>query len=357
VPILGVADLGIRRAPGQATLGGDGRMEWVHEADTVQPGLRPPESNGGQAERVVEGDHGETTERAGVLDEAEQRTAEQDRYRALVDRTYGQAQEQDEETGGSNAWARAVPELQSTWQMLKQKYAYHEQRGPTPQAEGGTDGGSWRGQGGRTLDADQNAEIDRGYSRIREVGENVIVPGVLRAAAEDPNCTLAGFDHRIKGLDRLKEKVADLLEPPSKLTAAGALSLIVDVVRFTCTHPEDRYTHGVLAGVERLKAQGFELDKLKNTWESEQYKGTNTQWLEPRSGVRFEVQFHTSASLEAKELTHGAYERIRSITEQTPETERESAELEAFQSEVNARIPIPLNVRAIEDYRREKRDG
>ena len=33
------------------------------------------------------------------------------------------------------------------------------------------------------------------------------------------------------------------------------------------------------------------------------------------SGVRFEVQFHTQASLEAKELTHEAYERIRTITE------------------------------------------
>jgi hypothetical protein len=292
-----------------------------------------------------------------VLDEVGQRTAEQHRYRALVDHTYGQAWEQEEEVGAPTPWGEAVSELQSTWQMLKEKYSYHEQAEPTPQAEGGADNGSWHGRGGRTLDADQNAEIDLGYSRIREVGENAILPGILRVAAEDPNCALAGFDHRIKGLDRLKEKVADLLEPPSKLTAAGALSLIVDVVRFTYTHPEAGYTNGVLADVERLKAQGFEFDKLKNTWDSQQYKGTNTQWLEPRSGVRFEVQFHTSASLEAKELTHEAYERIRSITEQTPETERESAELEAFQSEVNARVPIPPDAHSIEDYRREKRDG
>jgi hypothetical protein len=314
--------------------------------------MRPPDCNS-EAERVAEGDQGETAERAGVLDEAGQRTAEQRRYRALVDHTYAQAQA----PAAPDSWAEAVPELRGCWQMLQEKYGHHEQAEPTPQAEGGADGGSWRGKGGRALDADQNAEIDLGYWRTREVGENVIVPGIVRVAAEDPNCTLAGFDHRIKGLDRLKEKVADLLEPPSKLTATAALSLVVDVVRFTYTHPEARYTDGVLGDVEQLKAQGFELDKLKNTWDSEQYKGINTQWLESRSGVRFEVQFHTSASLEAKELTHEAYERLRSITEQTPETERESAELEAFQSEVNARVPIPPDVHAIEDYRREKRDG
>ena len=66
------------------------------------------------------------------------------------------------------------------------------------------------------------------------------------------------------------------------------------------------------------KPLGFTQVERRNTWASEQYKGINTQWLEPRSGVRFEVQFHTQASLEAKELTHQAYERIRTITEATP---------------------------------------
>ena len=283
------------------------------------------------------------------LAEAGRRVAEQRLYRACVDHAYGM-------TGGPTApdgWTEAVPELQESWRMLKEKYGYQERPEPTPQA----DGGSWRGQGGRTLDAAANAEVDRGYARIREVGENVIGPAILRVAAEDPTRVLAGFECRIKGEDRLKEKVADLLEPPSKLTAAEALFAIVDVVRFTFLYDETRYTQGVLADVERLKSQGFELDRLKNTWGSEQYKGINTQWLEPGSGVRFEVQFHTQASLEAKELTHEAYERIRSITERTPETERETKELEAFQSKANSQVPIPPDVSVIEDYRREKRDG
>src|ERR1035441_3846790 len=67
----------------------------------------------------------------------------------------------------------------------------------------------------------------------------------------------------------------------------------------------------VWADLGRLKDQGFELDKLKNSWSDEQYKGINSQWIEPDTGQRFEVQFHTRISFEAKQLTHGAYERLR----------------------------------------------
>ena len=80
-------------------------------------------------------------------------------------------------------------------------------------------------------------------------------------------------------------------------------------------------------------------------------------WREPESRVTFEVQFHTKASLEAKELTHKAYERIRSITEQNPEADRETAELKEFQRQVNAKVAIPPGVLAHEDYRPEKRNG
>ena len=309
-------------------------MEGVHETDAPTP-----------AETATEGSNPSVE----GLAETGRRVVEQRMYRALADHAYAMARG----PAAQDAWAEAAPKLRVSWEILKEKYGYEERPEPAPQA----DGGSWRGKSGRTLDAASNAEIDVGYARIREVGENVIVPAILRVAAEDPTRTVAGFDHRIKGVDRLKEKVSALLEPPSILGAGEALSAIVDVVRFTFTYHEIGYTQGVLADVERLKSQGFELDRLKNTWRGQQYKGVNTQWFEPCSGVRFEVQFHTQASLEAKELTHEAYERVRTITEPTAETERETEELESFQSKVNDKVPIPPDVNVIEDYRREKRDG
>jgi hypothetical protein len=276
-----------------------------------------------------------------AVTDAGRRVAEQRMYRAIVDRTVGIPQGPTARDG----WAEAAPELLASWRMLREKYGYEERPEPTPQA----DGGSWRGKGGRTLDAARNAEVDRGYARIREVGENVIVPAVLRVAAQDPTRALAGFDRRIKGADRLKEKISDRMRSKGR-SATEALAQISDVVRFTFTYRENAYADGVRKDLGRLEAAGFTQVERRNTWASDQYKGINTQWLEPQSGVRFEVQFHTQASLEAKELTHQAYERIRSVTESTPTAERETAELKQFQQRANSLIPTPPGVSDIDDY-------
>jgi hypothetical protein len=267
------------------------------------------------------------------------RAAEHTRYRGNVEQTYEAARD---------AWAEALPSLRSAWEEHVEKYPERTRLAPRTQPDG-----SWVADGGRKLNPEQNAEVDRGGARIREVGKNVIIPGMRAVEAEDTARCLAGFEHHFKGEDRLKEKVADQLQPPSELTAAQALSMVPDAVRFTFTYQETGYTMGVHNDVEGLKAQGFELMKLRNTWTSDQYKGINSQWQEPESAVRFEVQFHTQMSLEAKELSHKAYERLRGTEARDDERE----ELEAFQSRVNAKVPIPPDVSTIEDYLPEKRDG
>ncbi len=275
----------------------------------------------------------------------ERQLAEQQRYRSLADHGYGLTRDQ---------WAEAVPELRGTWEKIKEKFRYEERDEPTPPPEGG----AWHGQGGRKLDAAQNEEIDRGYAGIREAGERTIIPGVLAVEAEDTTRSLTGFDNCFKSLDRLKEKVADFLRSTPGSTIAQALAAVPDAVRFTYLYDsETLYTAGTQIDVERLGAHGFRQVERRNTWTSEQYKGINTRWREPESGVIFEVQFHTLASLEAKELTHKAYERIRSMTEETPEADREAAELKDFQREVNAKVPMPPGVTEYEDYRPERPNG
>ena len=97
----------------------------------------------------------------------------------------------------------------------------------------------------------------------------------------------------------------------------------------------------------------FHLVKLKNLWNAEQYKGVNSQWRAPETGTRCEMQFHTSESLDAKELTHQAYERIRAAAA-LPTEERDFAEeqaLDDFQSRANALLVTPPGADAIEDFR------
>jgi len=98
--------------------------------------------------------------------------------------------------------------------------------------------------------------------------------------------------------------------------------------------------------IERLKDQGFELHKLRNSWSHDQYKGINSQWPEPETGQRFEVQFHTRISFEAKQLTHDAYERLR--THQADKFEQ--MVLEAFQKNVTDEVPVPPGAADIPDY-------
>jgi hypothetical protein len=72
-----------------------------------------------------------------------------------------------------------------------------------------------------------------------------------------------------------------------------------------------------------------------------------------RDRALFEVQFHTQASFEAKQLSHAAYERIRN-----PQTsDAELLELEDFQRRVCGKIPIPPGATEIAYLPRKERDG
>ena len=93
--------------------------------------------------------------------------------------------------------------------------------------------------------------------------------------------------------------------------------------------------------------------KLKNSWSEEEYKGINSQWIEPDTGQRFEVQFHTRISFEAKQLTHDAYEKLR--LSQLDEFEK--LVLEAFQRKVSADVPAPPGAMDIPDYPEREADA
>jgi hypothetical protein len=168
--------------------------------------------------------------------------------------------------------------------------------------------------------------VDRGCDRVREVEQNVVTPAVLRIEAEDPDRALAGFDHRLKGKYRLTEKVtARQLEEQPDLSIGDAFAMVKDAIRYTFQYPEEKYSAGIHADCARLDAAGFERFDRRNTWEREEYKGINSRWREPESGLIFEVQFHTQASFEAKQLTHPAFHVVKWAGEKLDEPRRRMA--------------------------------
>ena len=54
---------------------------------------------------------------------------------------------------------------------------------------------------------DRAYAIDQGYARVCEIEEKTVTPAMLRIEAEDPDRQLAGLEHRLKGKDRLTEKI------------------------------------------------------------------------------------------------------------------------------------------------------
>jgi hypothetical protein len=246
------------------------------------------------------------------------------------------------EQAATETWQGKAEESRWMWTEYQRKWPPEER----PSLDRSSDPpGSWRGDGNRSLEGADNSQVEAACDRITERERDKISPALRAAESQDPDRHLIGFEHRLKDRDRIKEKVYDKMDEFG-FSPEEAVSGVSDAIRYTFQYREARYTQGVWADIGRLKDQGFELDKLKNSWSDDQYKGINSQWIEPDTGQRFEVQFHTRISFEAKQLTHRCYERLR--THQADEFEM--MVLKAFQRKVSAEIPVPPGAADIPDY-------
>ena len=247
-----------------------------------------------------------------------------------------------EEQEASDKWNEKVTESRWMWTEYQRKWPSSERPSTDKPAD---PPGSWHGDRDRSLEPADNARVEAECDRIAEREEQKITPAMRAIESQDPDRHLIGLEDCRKGRDRIKEKVYDKMEE-FDFSPQEAVASVSDTIRYTLQYREAHYTQGVWADIERLNSQGFELHKLRNAWSSEEYKGVNSQWIEPDTGQRFEVQFHTRISFEAKQLTHDAYERLR--TQQIDEFEK--MVLKAFQRKVSTDVPIPPGAADIPDY-------
>jgi len=162
---------------------------------------------------------------------------------------------------------------------------------------------------------------------------------------------LAGLKFRLKGEDRLKEKIAEKVEHEPGRTPAEALGKINDAIRYTFCFEAASYADGYHEVKHWLEARKYKMVYSKNHWRDDlEYKGLNTRWI-TTEGRRFEIQFHTAESFHAKQqVTHKSYERLRNPL--TSDDERQ--ELRAFQRDVCSRLAVPEDAAAISDYPPER---
>jgi hypothetical protein len=253
------------------------------------------------------------------------------------------------DTAGPRDYRGEVPRFGERW-------ADHETRWPadlraTADPSADTPASHHR-DGDNQQRSERHAEMAEAIGRVREAepGLSADAQAIEQENKDTYGGWLEGFEHRLKGEDRLLAKVAEGLTTTSPdATAKQVLRLIPDAIRFTCCFEAENYTRGYYDIKERFESRGHEMYYSKNYWTNPEYKGVNTRWVTPE-GQRFEVQFHTPDSFHAKhQVTHLAYERIRD-----PTTSRaELRELHAFQGEVSSWIRVPDGAADIPDIKKE----
>jgi hypothetical protein len=219
--------------------------------------------------------------------------------------------------------------------------------------------GSWHWKG-RDLSPERSRIADQALATCREAegrdadgnyGDHGLTPAMRRIEAQLDHGHLAEDTEQnaLKKPDRFKEKLAKLVIRYPGESAETLAAEIHDGVRYTFVSNTEHYIENFWNTSARLQETGFELLFRENNWGNDEYKGVNTRWRDPNSGLPFEVQVHTHESLNAKEQTHKAYARINDT--QTPIEEVES--LRQYQREVSAHIPLPHGWEGIPDYRKE----
>jgi hypothetical protein len=254
-----------------------------------------------------------------------------------------------QQTPETDTWTETATLAHWMWGEYHRRWPPEER----PPVDRSTDPpGSWRSDSNRYLDSATNTRIEAECDRIVEREQEKISPAMRDIENQDPTRHLIGFEDRRKSRDRIKEKVYGMIQE-SGFSAEEAVSRVPDAIRYTFQYAEAHYTRSVRADIARMREQGFELDAFKNSWSDDQYKGINSQWTESGTRQRFEVQFHTRISFEAKQLTHGSYERLR-----TGQPDKfEQMVLEAFQKKVSAEVPIPPGAADIAEFPERDEDA
>ena len=127
-------------------------------------------------------------------------------------RAYAEAEaaERPEQVSGSGRYWDEVPRFQRMW-------ADHEGRWPKDRQPAATidesteSPGSYRSKGGFDLSQERHAETIDAIGRARKAEASISADMQTAERENTSGGRLEGFDHRLKGDDRLKEKVAEYL--------------------------------------------------------------------------------------------------------------------------------------------------
>lgn len=173
-----------------------------------------------------------------------------------------------------------------------------------------------RGAGTSPTIAAANRALD--LARAAEPAVTADLADIVGALGGD----LVGLDFRIKGQGSLERKLSQKMTTANAagqpITATQAAAGIHDNLRYTATYSPTEYAQQAVRTVGRLRSSGYEIVRVRNTWDpGNVYRGVNMQVSTPE-GYRFELQFHTPQSFDTKQKTHTLYDAIRELPADDP---------------------------------------
>lgn len=179
-------------------------------------------------------------------------------------------------------------------------------------------GWHWKGL---TLDVETNATVDGFIPQFAEAThrEDGVLSNIKSIEAAIPGAQLEGLKYELKGDDLLKQKVAEVLARNPDQDPVAVLRKVPDCIRYTYCFDTANYAAGAQQADAMLRAAGYEPVEVKNSWlnPDKPYRGINTRWRDPASGLQLEVQYHTPESW-AGELACEERDARRVRTRQQP---------------------------------------
>ncbi|MBP3339792.1 MAG: minor capsid protein [Lachnospiraceae bacterium] len=128
---------------------------------------------------------------------------------------------------------------------------------------------------------------------------------LVKQNAEQSGMKLIGLEYRVKDKDSYLDKIAREYKP-------GYHYEVKDTVRYTMIAEPKQFAEKTLKSMEKFGEDGNKVCQVKNLWLNKKnpYNGVNT-FVQDSKGNKFEVQYHTADSFEAKQKAHKMYEQIR----------------------------------------------
>ena len=220
-----------------------------------------------------------------------------------------------------------------------------EATAPATAAQAGIDG-SWR-RDSASLTPAQFRIAQEMYDRFRAAegrnlfgsyGTSGLTAALRRIEARLEHGRLAPDteQHALLDPDQFMTRLANMIKRHPDVPVGQLARRVTGALSYAFVFAAAQYSAGTWLVHDALRVQGFQLEARKNDWANRVDRCVATMWLDPAYDLPFQVQFHSTGSLEAQELARAAESKLSDPRLRPAEAEDLRADLVAAWAALSA---------------------